>query len=188
MAIMGALLMKQYLQDTHLVGLCPELCNLSVSTCRIRATARLLANGLNRLLHPCLQKKKQLQKKHLCPGNGECGEGGEGRWAGGGVGEGREAMHTIIVLGSRVVSIGTDVHTSIRTRSHPGVVLRGYRVWFERIPQFFLLRLREVYPWSWNSEFLLWSSRNRVVRKDPIHIGVDMFVKELRLSTSFCPL
>ena len=53
---------------------------------------------------------------------------------------------------------------------------------------FFLLRLREVYPWSWNSEFLLWSSPNRVVRKDPIHIGVDMFVKELRLSTSFCPL
>ena len=103
-----------------------------------------------------LAEEKTAAKKHLCPGNGECGEGGEGRWAGAGVGEGREAMeggegrwagrgagegreamHTIIVLGSRVVSIGTDVHTSIRTRSHPGVVLRGYRVWVGRIPQFF---------------------------------------------------
>ena len=85
-----------------------------------------------------LAEEKTSAKKHLCPGNGECGEGGEGRWAGAGVGEGREAMeggegrwagrgagegreamHTIIVFGSRVVSIGTDVHTSIRIRSHP---------------------------------------------------------------------
>ena len=30
-----------------------------------------------------------------------------------------QGIHTIMVLGSRVVSIGTDVHTSIRIRSHP---------------------------------------------------------------------
>ena len=35
-----------------------------------------------------------------------------------GVGESREAMHKIMVLGSCVVSIGTDVHTSSRIRSH----------------------------------------------------------------------
>ena len=49
------------------------------------------------------------------------GVAGRVRRAGGqaeGVRESREAMQKIVVLSSRVVSIGTEVHTSSRIRSH----------------------------------------------------------------------
>ena len=56
-----------------------------------------------------LAEETNISKKASRAGHHPGGEGGESRLAGGGVEKGGEAMHTIMVLGSRVVAALTKL-------------------------------------------------------------------------------
>ena len=64
-----------------------------------------------------LAEETNISKTASRAGHHPGGEGGESRPAGGGVEKGGEAMHTIMILVFRVVSIGIDVYAFSGVRS-----------------------------------------------------------------------